>query len=370
MPTTMSKQENNLLQLIRFALDSSMQKADLNLKEPDWNQLLQMAALQGVQGILFDAVQKFGQDSEAPSLNTLADYVLASKDIRTKQDDHKQGIRKMTAYLTKQGIHTILIKGLTLSPLYPNPLARPTGDIDIYMFADEKTDKPVAEIGDDLFRQLGLDVNFTGKHSAFVVAGVDIENHYTFFHDYLSDSNFRAEQMMMDCITDKATGLVDKSCLGYLEELGVYTLPANANHLFLMCHMSQHFSIYESIALRHLLDWGYFLNSIKNDSSFDWEKAKERIVNLKYDRINDIYTCLAEDLTGIDLSMFCIDKERNVGKRDKQLFLEDILAEKEEMPTEFISQWRFRLRNFINQRWKHKYLPDSYWQRIWHKTQE
>ena len=140
----------------------------------DWKCLWKMASLQGVSAICLDGLQMLDKDSGCLALipKPLKMQWIASVVKQEKAYDGQWNAAKGLADLYgKQGVDTYVLKGFSLSRLYPKPEHRPCTDMDCYLM-------DAYEEGNRIAKENGLTVDCSYyKHSKILLRGLTVENH-------------------------------------------------------------------------------------------------------------------------------------------------------------------------------------------------
>ncbi len=165
----------------------------------------------------------------------------------------------LIAFFREHGVVPVLMKGYGLSFDYPVPSHRARGDIDLFLL---RNGVPAAGFGDELVRrELGIEVEEADektRHSHFIYRDIPVENHY--FIGGSEDIDERRERL--------EKRLVELISTGFVERNGVSVPSANFNAVYLLHHMSLHFT-YDNVNLRQLCDWLTFLKA--HHSEIDWK---------------------------------------------------------------------------------------------------
>lgn len=341
-----------LFKLLRIALGNS---TDSSLPSfIDWREVIDLSFDQGVAAIAVDGLQKSIELSaeslelslDAPELEDLKYEWFGSCFLAENDYSKHIGVfRKLTELFNAEGVGKILlIKGLTLAPYYPIPSHRPCGDIDIHLFDD-------FELGNKIIESRGITIDrHNKKHSTFYFNEILVENHKSF----LDLNATRAERK-----SDKIISSMVEECT-WSDELNCYTFSPVANYLFLLRHMTKHFSqSISAISVRHLLDWGLFLNAVKDKIEID--KANELVAEMGLTKVKEIFTRLSIYVTGCDLK-FALDNKYasdSVSKIEER-FLEEILAPQPVLPSGVLRRSVAVVKIWFGQMWKFKSIPDSF----------
>src|SRR3989339_1447331 len=133
-----SKAEKLLPLLIKNALqknndgqESNIAFTDFQLDHTQWNELLTLAAKQGVFAIAYDGLP----DTLLPELpkDITIKWQLGVENIEKRYDRQIGVLKELISIFNKNGIDLLLLKGLGLCSMYPEPNHRECGDLDIYL---------------------------------------------------------------------------------------------------------------------------------------------------------------------------------------------------------------------------------------------
>lgn len=236
----------------------------------DWERLFAFSARQGAVLLTYGGIQHLPAEYQPPrklKLRWVANVVKGSeRDVR-----YRQVVSELSHLFSNNGMQMLLVKGLTLSKLYPIPYYREGGDADIYLFGG-------ADRADAIAGSLGIPVQHpTAKHSAFVFKGVMVENHRTFFD---TNSSLERENRLYRKMERMLTGMISPgNCPGTYIGLAL-ELPAQAAALFLIGHTFRHFCG-EGINSRQLCDWTMLLGKRRAEIDFDLLARQIRELHLE-----------------------------------------------------------------------------------------
>ncbi|MBO6068921.1 MAG: nucleotidyltransferase family protein [Bacteroidales bacterium] len=98
----------------------------------EWQQLYKTAQKQSLVGVLFNAVSRVPADSRPP-VDILLQWMSHAEYIQGLNRLFNSHSAHLTKVLEDEGCHTAILKGQANARLYPDPLSRQPGDIDIYV---------------------------------------------------------------------------------------------------------------------------------------------------------------------------------------------------------------------------------------------
>lgn len=322
------------LQLVRLGIGT--ETAFYNSGYIDWILVESLAMEQGLSAILIDAVERL-PERVRPSKGLLLQWIGATlQDYEYRYESYLRAIAGLSGFYNSHGLQMMVLKGFACSLDWPKPNHRPSGDIDIWLFGNQKE-------ADNLIRnEKGIAVD-TSEHHHTVFSWLDftVENHYDFVnvHDYSSSQKLE--------LLFKQLGK-DDSHYTILKGEKVYLPSPNLHALFLMRHMVSHFASV-SITLRQVLDWAFFVKAHNDGVDWDWFIA----VLEKYHML-DFYNCIngicVENL-GFDVNIF---PSVQFDPLMKERVLQDIINPEYEAnePKHLLNRIRYKYNRWKGNWWK------------------
>ncbi len=237
------------------------------IDDEQWSQLMAVAKRHGLMLLIIEALEYLPSEYH-PSLKIKARWAFAAISAEDRFEHYKQTVEELTKIMNSAGLPIILMKGLTVATLYPNPARREGGDIDIFLLGDKN-------MGDELIRSLGIEVENDGeeeKHSHFIFKGVDVENHNTFIdiEHYLEkywQRTKRINQILHNAVDE---GMIEDMALG---DQKVKILEPRVALFFMVAHAMMH-AIGVDGACRQYTDIVIYINHYREQIDADWLKAR------------------------------------------------------------------------------------------------
>lgn len=230
------------------------------LEEVDWQNLYRIANMQGVAAICLDGLQLIDKENgrlasipKPLKMQWIASVVKQEK----AYDGQWYAARDLADLYCKHGIGTYVMKGFSLSRLYPRPEHRPCTDMDCYL-------KDAYEEGNRIAEENGLTVDCSYyKHSKILLRELTVENHQFLLPIKGSGKAKRFERELRSWIED-----------GNNEYIGDSRLKATSpffDVVYVLAHAQEHF-LNEGIILRHICDWAMVLKA--HADKVDWNEWK------------------------------------------------------------------------------------------------
>lgn len=257
----------------------------------DWKCLWKMASEQGVSAICLDGLQMLDKDSGCLALipKPLKMKWIASVVQQEQVYNAQWNVAKGLADLYgKQGVDTYVLKGFSLSRLYPKPEHRPCTDMDCYLM-------DAYEEGNRIAKENGLTVDCSYyKHSKILLRGLTVENHQYLLPIKGSGKAKRFERELRLWIDN-----------GGNEYIGGSHLKATSpffDAVYVLAHAQEHF-LNEGIILRHICDWAMVLRA--HGGKVDWEEWKRMCKEYGMLSFGYAMSRLANSICGVNVPFDC-----------------------------------------------------------------
>ena len=229
------------LELIRNGMGNESPVPE-DIGEMDWDGLFAFLKQQTLVGIGWKGVERFAVDMPR---NTRVQWYMLTEYVRKRNEWLNWKVTQLTTTFRKGGFDVVLLKGQGNAMLYPEPLLRMPGDIDLLVRGNKE----------DVVRFIKEHWQVTGVH---------------FHHVEFRVEKVTVEVHLMPCSMNNPLYL--KRMLRWLEteakwdnlvelqgNAGVVAVPTDRyNIVFLLAHIMHHF-FDEGISLRQLMDYYYLL---------------------------------------------------------------------------------------------------------------
>ena len=314
MSRQLNEEETVLCRLLSAALHAKPCRMQ-EVKNADWEKVLGLADGHRVLPLLYDVL------SEASVLTPEQQKLLDHKSRRTVRQSYRLLFlsRGVIELLKENGVDAVLLKGSGTAGLYPVPELRKSGDIDLLLCGEAKTERAAEILCAHGFRR-------AEKQSAhhhlvlFSPDGIGVELHKMLAEPF---DNGQINARLAELIPEYLRHLETKEVMGVK-----FQLPQAPWHAFyLLVHMLQHF-LRAGFGLKLLCDWVVF-----------WEKEysrEEQQTFLELVQKTGIRG-FAEMVTGVCVRYLGLSAERvsffagsiHFGDGDAQELLLDILEAEE-----------------------------------------
>lgn len=247
--------------------------------EEDWQRCFDMALAQNVLAMTFPAMTSLPKELR-PSFTLWSKWMAYAQSVAEQSQYKREVVKKIGSWLAEDGLTTTLIKGFSLSVLYPQPELREFSDIDI--FSGEDYDAVNA-----CFAKHGVKVDSVDGHHAYLkVDGISVEHHFAFHNTKVKNGLIGPEEALQQLVV---TNPQPTSIPGICFPNNVFSA------LFAGWHAYEHF-LQEKIQLRHVIDWVLALRAL---TPSDAVVVRQTIENATWSRFADTLTAIAIHQLGL-----------------------------------------------------------------------
>lgn len=208
------------------------------LSAGEWERVFTLARQQTVTGIAFRGLD-FLPEEAAPPMGIMAKWMAHADRIEQSNRVMNETVARLYGHFASAGVEAVLQKGQGVAAMYPEPLLRECGDIDLYFPGHDGVSDPLAGI-DGAVREKQPDDSWS-----YVVDGIIVEHHT----DLLDIQSPRAKRYVKRLIEEKG---FEKVVTG--DEVEVLVPAPEVNLLLLSSHILKHaFGV--GIGLRQFCDY-------------------------------------------------------------------------------------------------------------------
>jgi len=229
------------------------------LDDEEWKTLFFMAQQQSVVGVVYNVISHLPQDSRPPR-RILLNWSCATEAIQGANRQINQEAARYTRLFMDRGFKSVILKGPANSLLYPDPLSRQAGDVDIWIPG-----------GCEKVERLLLDMNLIpapknayrlSHHIAFRTEnGFNIEVHHR-----PADVAFRNAEFQEVLLAEFDNSVLTPE--GFYAPSFRFALLMQLVHLYKHCRS-------EGVGLRHYMDYFVLLtHSTEADREYAWSNVK------------------------------------------------------------------------------------------------
>ncbi len=251
-------------ELLRVALGHS-QVFPFKPTSKEWQALYTMAHRQTMLGVAYNAIERLPKESQPPRLLMLL-WARDAEAIRGKNRLFNQESAHYTQMFAERGFRSAILKGQANARLYPDPLSRQPGDIDIWVSGGyEKVQALLKSLGLQNLQHLTPDfhdIEFVNDK------GVLVEVHHK--------PTSATYAVRLNKTYDEILKVLDTE----LENLtltpeGFYSPSIRFALLMQLVHLYKH-ALLSGVSLRQYMDYYILLmHSTEADRKYTWEFAKK-----------------------------------------------------------------------------------------------
>lgn len=343
----LSKTSDAFLALIRLGIGHSVYQLP---DEYDWTAIHALAIQHGLLAVVLDGIDKLPAEKRPPKEVLLQWIGEVRQNYEQRDERYRQAISELAGFYNAHGYKMMVLKGYACALDWPKPSHRPCGDIDIWLFGQQKDADAM------LVKEKRVKIDSAHHHhTVFYWQKFVVENHYDFLNVYHHKSNVELEGLL------KELGQ-DDSHFTELNGERVYLPSANLHALFLLRHSMSNFAS-TGMKLRQLLDWAFFAK--KHGSEIDWNWLENELEHFGMKKLYDIFNAICVGSLGFDVGIFP-KVQFNMDLKDR--VWNDILslefAEKEKGG--MLGRAFYKYRRWKANEWKHELcFSESMWSAFW-----
>lgn len=250
----MNQTDRSMLHLLRCAVRQTLPDTSV-CQDADWAEMFKLAQQHKIDALLFGAI--FELSDHQPPESILLAWQERTMLTMVGQSYIVEQLFSLLDALDAAGIRAVVLKGVAIKMLYPDPDLRTMSDADLLV--SEKVFDAACAVFDSLAYSAVEDEPGVRIYQA--PEGLRVELHQKLFdqtaYGFLSKLNEQALFPIESAIKEKVHGGE------------AYVLPPTKHLLFMLCHMAKHM-ITTGFGLRQTMDFALFAEA--NDLTIDWDE--------------------------------------------------------------------------------------------------
>ena len=218
--SSMNKTINAFITLLRSAVMGTNE--DIDLSDLNWESLYSLAKFHDLAHIVFYRLNQCKALGEGEIFRKFKNQFDMAIYRHIKREVTIEEIREI---LGRAQIPFVLLKGVVLMDLYPEPWMRTSSDVDVLIKEDDKSK------AEQVFLEAGYKRDHEGRYdiSFFTPIHFHVELHYTTQEDYASTSHSQVMGKVWDCFVQKQNGTTE------------YAMLDEMFYFYHVAHMAKHF---------------------------------------------------------------------------------------------------------------------------------
>lgn len=271
----------------------------------DFVQLYRMAVQHEVSALIYNQIYHF------PALPPELKQSWSREAIKVNALQTMRTARFLQLYqqLTAQGITCLVVKGIVLRALYPQPDSRPSNDEDMYVHQSQFDRASAVLLHNGMVK-----VNESKDVTTFLDprCGLSIELHVALFNEE-NKAYGRYQVLFRDAFAHPATHVI--------QGVAVQSLDYDLHLLFLMTHLAKHFLV-SGVGIRQVLDIVMYAEAYGKD--IHWQKVYDALDEIGLLTLTQNVFSIGHAYLGFDYGKIALCPGWD-GKADHEALLEDIL---------------------------------------------
>ncbi len=276
--------------------------------ELEWQRCYELALQQDVLAMTFPAMTALPKE-QRPSFTLWSKWMAYAQSVAEQSDYKREVVKKIGSWLAEDGLLTVIIKGFSLSVLYPQPELREFSDIDIFSGKDY-------DAVNTCFAKHGVKVDSVDGHHAYLkVDGISVEHHFAFHNTKVKNGLVGPEDALQQLVVSNPQSTPIR---------GICFPTSAFTSLFVGWHAYEHF-LGEKIELRHVIDWTMALKQLSEKEDKNISAIKD---NTKWGQFADTLTAIAIHQLGLPKEWFPakeVDAAARIDEAQEQKVCNDII---------------------------------------------
>lgn len=309
-------------------------------KELDLKALFKLSQQQEIPAIALDGLQKLSTAYNGVVRQDVQTKAVKMQWIGTLMAQEKRYVANYSAakdlseLYDSNGICTYVLKGLSISQLYPVPSHRFSCDLDCFLLS--KSDGCNAyESGNSLVASAGCKVDADYyKHSVFSYKGLAVENH-RYCCSVKRSKRTRELERYLECLLN---GYTPK----HIADTKLALPPEMFQAMFMIEHANGHF-LYSKMSIKHVCDWAMMRQAFKD--TLDWKEFDKQCIRFGLKNFVDCLNHLADYILGkCTYQELCAIDKRVLDDTFKEVTLsKNLMKQRIEKATGVLrSSWKFK----------------------------
>lgn len=280
----------------------------------DWNELYDFSKKQAISGVMFSGVERLPKSMMPPKKLLLKWYSLVDR-IEQKNRLMNKRCGEISKLFKEKGFQTCILKGQGNAEMYPQPLRRQAGDIDVWV------DGHIRDIIDCMRSLTDKALDITYHHTDFPIwADTPVEVHYRPIWLNSPWRNHRLQKWFQQH--------APRQYANWNETLGYAKPTTDFNMVYQLLHVFHHY-MEEGVGFRQIVDYYYLLlqgnaeerqeamRAIKRMGLKRFAGAMMYVLKVSLDLPEEKMLCLPNSKSG-DLLLSEILLSGNFGKYDNR----------------------------------------------------
>ena len=299
---------DKFFQLLRYAIDAHKLAPQIDADE--WDTIFDMAKKQSILGVVFEAVQRMGQDVTIPRQLKMKWFFQVNK-IKNRNMLLNQRSVEVTTMFRKDRFDCFVLKGQGNAMMYPDPYVRTSGDIDILAMAssdrrDQIGDADVRKTVVKYVRKIKPKAELRYYHIVFNYKNVHVEAHFmpgimnNPIYNRRLQKWYRAHSVCQMIALPEGAG-----------EIPVPTWEFNI--VYQLAHLMHHF-FDEGIGLRQFIDYYYLLRRAENKLGISYEELEKTLYHLNLYKFAGAVMYVEREVLGIEEKYLIVPLDERRGK--------------------------------------------------------
>ena len=266
---------NEYIKFLQYCLDESKSLPE-SARSIEWMQMMDWAEQQAIVGIIYGGIQRAGKALGMP-FDALMEWVGYAQQIEMQNRLLNRKCVDVVRGYQEAGYDCMVLKGQGNALMYPNPMMRMSGDIDVWIYGSK--DPRIQGDKDGIIwhvKDRHADAEIRYYHVGYTDGDVEVEAH--FMPGIMNNPVYN--RRLQQWYKEKADG--GWRMVELPEGAGEIPVPTwEFNVIYQMSHLMHHF-FDEGIGLRQFVDYYFVLRQIEDPLRLPLYKGRNLENTLKH----------------------------------------------------------------------------------------
>lgn len=299
-------------ELVQVAL-GVRERLSRNPSDEEWSELFDLAQKHAIEALIFETLERLNKQGQRPPMELLMEWLALSEETAGLNRMVNRTVVKLIDSVNTDGFRYSILKGQGNALMYPNPLSRQPGDIDVWMMCHTETPENTDNISPtDIIRY--VKTKNSQAHAMYhhidygLVDGVEVEVHYRPSFMFNPWHNRRLQRWFTEHAEEPFQNEAELP-----DGAGTIHVPTAAfNVVFQLSHVYNHL-LHEGVGLRQIIDFFYVLRSLK-DGQADTTDYSDLLRYLGLDTFAGAMMWVLHDVLGLPEEYLIAPRDERRGR--------------------------------------------------------
>lgn len=300
------KDRTLFFELLQVAIGTRI-RISKTLLDSEWAEVYKTAVKQSLVGVIFSAIEKLNAEDESckPGLQLFYQWIGEVAQIEAQNNRLNNAATQLTNIFTNGGLRSCVLKGQGVALLYPRPIRRQSGDIDLWIEGGRNQ-----ILGFLKERNIGIGSVVIHHVDARLIESIETEIHFMPIWMYNPIYNQRLQKWFKSRQNEQ---------FSYINlETGFCYPTVEFNVIYCLVHIYHHL-LDEGVGLRQVVDYYYVLKEYGRGQG---DNLTETLRSLGLIKFTGALMWVLKEVCSLSSELLIYEPNCKSGK----MFLDEIMA--------------------------------------------